>query len=151
MEHEFWHERWRDNRIGFHEAGGNAHLIANFSCLDLLAGARVFVPLCGKTRDIGWLLDQGFRVSGAELSRLAVQSLFDDLNVVPEVSQAGPLEKFSAPGLDIYVGDIFDLTKAELGETDAVYDRAALVALPDDMRKRYGEHLATSPHARPNS
>ncbi|MDC0149197.1 thiopurine S-methyltransferase, partial [Rhodospirillales bacterium] len=49
---------------------------------------------------------------------------------------------YSAESLDIYVGDFFDLTADVLGTLDAVYDRAALVALPVDMRPRYSAHLA---------
>jgi thiopurine S-methyltransferase len=39
------------------------------------------------------------------------------------------------------VGDIFDLTQEELGPVNAVYDRAALVALPEETRKKYTRHL----------
>lgn len=141
MDAEFWHERWRENRLGFHQSDYNALLVAHFDRLELPAGARVFVPLCGKTRDIAWLLDQGYRVSGAELSALAVDQLFADLQLAPEITQADGLAQYAAPGIDIFAGDIFDLTAARLGTTDAVYDRAALVALPHDMRPRYGAHL----------
>ncbi|MFG1345924.1 thiopurine S-methyltransferase [Xanthobacter autotrophicus DSM 431] len=142
MEPGFWQARWESNQIGFHEGKPNALLVKHLSRLGLAAGARVFVPLCGKTRDIAFLLDQGFRVVGAELSRLAVEQLFDELAVAPEVAAAGPLTRFSAPGLDIFVGDIFDLDAETLGKVDAVYDRAALVALPGPMRASYATHLA---------
>lgn len=141
MEPGFWQARWESNQIGFHEGKPNALLVKHLSRLGLAAGARVFVPLCGKTRDIAFLLGQGFRVVGAELSRLAVEQLFDELAVAPEVV-AGPLTRFSAPGLDIFVGDIFDLDAETLGKVDAVYDRAALVALPGPMRASYAAHLA---------
>ena len=142
MEPDFWRKRWQDNQIhGFHEGRPNAFLEAHMDRLDLPAGARVFLPLCGKTRDIAWLLSQGFKVAGAELSRIAVEQLFDELDVAPEVSPAGPLERFSAEDIDIFVGDIFDLDAGTLGKVDAVYDRAALVALPPQMRPRYAAHL----------
>ena len=66
MEAAFWHERWQRGEIGFHEAQPNALLTAFFERLTLPADSRVFVPLCGKTRDIPWLLSQGLRVAGAE-------------------------------------------------------------------------------------
>ena len=76
MDPEFWHERWASNRIAFHEGEANRLLVAYFDKLALSPNARVFVPLCGKTRDIAWLRDQGIRVAGAELSELAVAALF---------------------------------------------------------------------------
>lgn len=141
MDAAFWHERWEGNRIAFHEGEANALLAAHFPTLALEPGARVFVPLCGKTRDIAWLLDRGYRVAGAELSPLAITDLFKELGVEPEIDKSGPLERRSAPGLDIFVGDIFDLTAEALGPVDMVFDRAAVVALPGDMRTRYASHM----------
>ena len=141
MEAQFWHKRWESDQLGFHQPEGNPMLAAHFDRLGLAPGARVFVPLCGKTRDIGWLLSKGMTVVGAELSEIAVRDLFRDLGVTPEVTTHGSLKKYAAPGLDIFVGDIFDLDAATLGKIDATYDRAACVALPDGMRARYAAHL----------
>ncbi|MFG1379565.1 thiopurine S-methyltransferase [Xanthobacter autotrophicus] len=141
MEADFWRARWEGKQIGFHEGKANAFLVKHFSRLPVAPGARVFVPLCGKTRDIAWLLGEGFQVAGAELSRIAVEELFAELGVAPEVTADGALTRFSAPGLDILQGDIFALTSDTLGPVDAVWDRAALVALPKDMRARYAPHL----------
>lgn len=142
MEADFWQARWRENRIGFHESKPNPLLLKHLDRLGLAPGARLFLPLCGKTLDIGWLLANGYRVAGAELSRIAIDQLFAELGVVPQESPAGALTRCSAPGLDIYVGDIFALDADTLGPVDAVYDRAALVALPQEMRVRYAPHLA---------
>ncbi len=141
MEADFWHARWEKNEIGFHLGDANPALVKYFGKLKLAKGARVFVPLCGKTLDIGWLLGQGFRVAGAELSELAIQQLFEELGARPTVTQVGSLRKYSALSIDIFVGDIFELDAAALGQIDATYDRAALVALPPDMRTRYTAHL----------
>ena len=142
MKAEFWHDRWEANQIGFHKDVANPLLIAHLPALGLAAGDRVFVPLCGKTLDIPWLLDQGYRVAGAELSAIAVEQLFAEMGVESEMTNAGPLTRYSADGVEIFAGDIFDLTAEALGKVDAVYDRAALVALPADMRARYAGHLA---------
>jgi thiopurine S-methyltransferase len=141
MEPAFWRERWRTGRIGFHKDAPNHLLVDHFGALELATGDRVFVPLCGKTRDIGWLLARGLRVVGAELSEIAVAALFDDLGVAPEMEPAGPLSLWRADGLDLFVGDIFALDRLTLGPVDAVYDRAALMALPSDMREAYAAHL----------
>ncbi len=142
MDADFWHRKWADNDIGFHESEVNPLLVRHFSALALDKGRRVFLPLCGKTLDIHWLLSRDFRVAGAELSRTAVEQLFVELGVAPIVSSCGLLERFSAPGVDIFVGDFFDLSGELLGPVDAIYDRAALVALPAGTRGRYAAHLA---------
>ena len=141
MEHEFWHQRWARREIGFHEGVPNHLLTRYFGALGLPPGARVFVPLCGKSRDMGWLLAQGHRVAGAELSQVAVEEFFAELGLVPEISAVGPLLRYAVPDLDIYQGDIFDLTPAVLGPVAAMQDRAALVALPPEMRGRYAAHV----------
>ena len=141
MEPEFWRERWANGQIGFHEGKPNTHLERHFERLALGPDAHVFVPLCGKTRDIAWLLGQGVRVTGAELSAIAVTQLFEELGVAPTVCEAGAMTRYSAPNIDIFQGDIFDLTREMLGPVAAVYDRAALVALPGPLRARYAAHL----------
>lgn len=141
MESEFWHQKWEKNEIGFHRSGANPLLVSYFARLSLAPGSRVFLPLCGKTLDISWLVSNGYRVAGAELSQLAVDQFFMDLGIKPRTSVAGGLRLHSAENIDIFVGDIFDLSGALLGPVDAIYDRAALVALPEPMRQRYTQHL----------
>ncbi len=142
MEASFWHAKWEKGEIGFHQDEVNPLLLDHFGALSLPAGSRVFVPLCGKTWDIRWLLESGYRVAGAELSRVAVEQLFADMGLEPGISQVGPLTRFAAENIDIYSGDIFELSGSDLGQVDAVYDRAALVALPAAMRQRYADHIA---------
>ena len=141
MHEQFWKDRWQNNQIGFHKAEANPLLVRHFAALRLAPGARVFVPLCGKSLDVHWLLAQGHRVVGAELSRIAVEQLFAELGVTPRITPAGPLTRFEADGIVIFQGSLFDLTAATLGPVDAVYDRAALVALPPAMRDQYTTHL----------
>lgn len=141
MHHDFWHQRWQTNQIGFHLPEANPLLVKHFSSMGLPSGARVFLPLCGKTEDIPWLLSQGYQVAGAELSQIAIEDLFKRLQQIPIITSLDELTHYSAPNIDIYVGDIFKLTRHQLGMVDAVYDRAALVALPEDMRKQYTVHL----------
>jgi thiopurine S-methyltransferase len=137
----FWHERWAKNETGFHEPKPNPLLVKNFARLALPKSPRIFVPLCGKSLDLGWLLSKGCRVAGAELSRLAIDQLFTQLKIRPAISKSGASIHYRAKNLDIFVGDIFALSPRQLGKIDAIYDRAALVALPPDVRKRYTAHL----------
>jgi thiopurine S-methyltransferase len=141
MEASFWHQKWERGEIPFHESEANPFLVAHFEKLKLAKGCRVFLPLCGKTRDISWLLGCGYRVAGAELSELAVNELFKELGLEPQLLQAGELVRYSAKDIDIFVGDIFDVSAEYLGPISAIYDRAALVALPSSIRERYTTHL----------
>ncbi len=141
MDPTFWHQRWEKNEIAFHESNANPLLVKHFSALSLAKGRRVFVPLCGKSLDISWLLSSGYRVVGAELSQIAIEQLFMELGVQPETSPVGQMEQWSTHNLDIYVGDLFSLSRNILGPVDAIYDRAALVALPETMRNRYAAHM----------
>ncbi|MEO1111348.1 MAG: thiopurine S-methyltransferase [Pseudomonadota bacterium] len=141
MEPTFWEDRWLEGKTAFHEGAVNIHLERHFSMLKLEPGSHVFLPLCGKTADIDWLLAQGCRVSGSELSAQAVAAVFERLKITPEVEDVRGLRRYSGPGLDLWQGDFFALQKADLGPVDAVYDRAALVAMPPSMRGGYVDHL----------
>ena len=141
MNTNFWHQKWERGEIGFHENQVNPLLVAHFEKLNLGKGSCVFLPLCGKSLDIRWLLACGYRVVGAELSELAINQLFVGLGLIPEVSTAGKLTRYRAKDIDILVGDIFDLSAELLGQVNAIYDRAALVALPAGLRELYTSHL----------
>src|SRR3546814_2467047 len=78
MDPDFWQQRWRDNRIGFHRDGVLPLLEKHWPSLGLATGSRVFVPLCGKSLDMAWLAARGHRVLGVELSPLAVGQFFDE-------------------------------------------------------------------------
>lgn len=141
MEKQFWHDRWERREIGFHEKQANHMLVNFYQHLPVKPGDTVFLPLCGKTRDIAWLLGQGHRVVGAELSQTAVAELFEELGVMPVISDHGALKRYESQGVTIFVGDFFHLSADILGAVDAVYDRAAYVAMPPAMRHQYADHL----------
>jgi thiopurine S-methyltransferase len=142
MNHEFWHERWKNNEIGFHEGTPNELLASNFNSLkSVLAGNRIFVPLCGKTIDIHWLIKQGFYVVGVELSEIAIEDLFKSLNITPEINNMDQISHYKGPNIEVFVTDIFNLNSKIIGNINGTYDRAALVALPKNIRTMYAQHL----------
>lgn len=137
MEPDFWLQRWREGRTGFHREAVMPLLEKHWPALGVVEGAPVFVPLAGKTLDIHWLAARGHQVLGCELSPLAVQAFFAEAGLVPEQQRdAGGLHH-RAGRIDLVEGDVFALTDATLGRMRAVYDRAALIALPPDLRRRY--------------
>jgi thiopurine S-methyltransferase len=141
MDESFWFQRWETNNIAFHQSEANPLLVNYFNELALAKGSRIFLPLCGKTLDISWLLSNGYRIVGAELSEMAIEQLFMQIGVVPQILEVGEVKHFSATNIDIFVGNIFYLSDKMIGPVDAIYDRAALVALPKKMRHRYTAHL----------
>lgn len=141
MKTSFWIQRWKESDIGFHEKEANPLLIKHFQRLNLKKGKRIFIPLCGKTLDIFWLLSNNYQVVGVEFSRIAVKQLFEELNIKPNISKMGKLEIFQSDNIMIFVGDFFNLSIKTLGPVDAVYDRASLVALPINTRRKYTAHL----------
>ncbi len=131
-----WLERWAVNQIGWHEAEGNRYLQAFCDW----TGRKVLVPLCGKTPDLRWLADRGNTVVGVELAELAAEAFFREQSLDFErVAGALPEYRSLDGALRIVVGDVFSFEETGF---DALFDRAALVALPPDVRQRYVNHLA---------
>jgi thiopurine S-methyltransferase len=141
MDATFWLRKWEQNNVAFHEREPNPLLVKYFDALSLSKGSRVFLPLCGKTLDIHWLLSNGHHVAGSELSEIAVEQLFSELVIEPKITAIDGIRCYLADNIDVFVGDIFDLSRTVLGRVHAIYDRAALVAFPETMRDRYVSHL----------
>ncbi|MFL9923984.1 thiopurine S-methyltransferase [Herbaspirillum lusitanum] len=141
MDADFWLQRWREGRTHFHQSRVTPLLQKYWPSLELPAGGRVLVPLCGKSLDMAWLAQQGFEVLGIELSQLAVEQFFAEADVQPTITQSAFGSHYVAGNIEIICGDIFALDRALLSTCVGVYDRAALVALPADMRERYVRHV----------
>ncbi len=142
MDKAFWHDRWQRREIGFHQQQIHEQLLRFWPKLGLAPASPVFVPLAGKSRDMVWLATQGHRVIGVELSDMAVREFFQEGGQVPNRSSAGAFEVSSAGPFEMYCGDFFEMTPDVVADVVAVYDRAALIALPPQMRAEYAETLA---------
>ncbi len=143
MDSEFWRERWARNQIGFHLPQVNPYLQRHWPTLGLADGAKVLVPLCGKSLDLIWLASAGHRVLGVELSEQAVDAFFSEQGLVPRVSQRGVFKVYRAGLVEVWCGDFFALGADAVADCTALYDRAALIALPPLMRVHYAEQLNT--------
>lgn len=143
MQHDFWHLRWQQNQIGFHNPEVNLHLKTFWPLLKAAPGQRVLVPLCGKSQDLLWLLAQGHSVVGIELSPLAVEAFFNDNGLIPTIRRHKDFRIYEVNDLQIFCGDFFSLHSHDLGKINAVYDRASLVALPPEMRIDYASKMSS--------
>jgi thiopurine S-methyltransferase len=143
MNKTFWTERWQRRDIGFHQPHIHEQLTRLWPTLGLPVASTVFVPLAGKTRDMVWLATQGHRVIGVELSEVAVREFFQDGGQTPDIRSDGPFDVYSAGPFGLYRGDFFEMPGEALAGVAAVYDRAALIALPPDLRVRYAQKLTS--------
>ncbi len=141
MENEFWLERWQQGQTAFHLDRPNPLLLKHWPSLSVPVGASVFVPLCGKSHDLQWLASQGYQVSGVELSPVAIESFFKEHRLAFEKETIAGGYLWRSDNLRFFEVDFFALDAEILGSIDFVFDRAALIALPQAMRKRYVDRI----------
>jgi thiopurine S-methyltransferase len=141
VDNQHWLDRWKENRIGFHEATANQHLKTHLPQFALPATASVFLPLCGKAQDIAWLAQQGYEVIGIELSRIAIEAFFSENSLDFESFVTDRFTIYRSANISLLQGDFFDLRSQDLAGCDLVYDRAALIAMELPDRPRYYEHM----------
>ncbi len=137
MDNAFWLDRWQHGETGWHLPHVHPKLKNFWPIIPVAPSATVFVPLCGKSQDMLWLAKQQQAVIACELSELAVQQFFAEAELHPVVESVHGFKKYSAQNITIYVGDFFALDASFLTTASAIYDRAALIALPPEMRSRY--------------
>lgn len=142
MQPSFWHEKWDAQQIGFHLDAVNPLLVKYWPQLQLNSSCQVFVPLCGKSLDMCFLAEQGHQVLGCELNELAVQQFYQENSLPLKVETIGEHQRFTTEQVTIYQGDIFTFAASEMPQTSAFYDRAALIAWPEEMRLAYAKQLA---------
>jgi thiopurine S-methyltransferase len=140
---EFWDKRWSENQIGFHEGRPNEFLQRFAERLGTQPSLRVLVPLCGKSVDLRWLAEQGFRVLGIEFVAQAAEAFFQEQGLSDRVARGeeGGLPSLAAGAIEIAVGDFFRWDPQRSAPIDVAYDRAALVAVRPEDRQRYVDHL----------
>ncbi|AZG74722.1 thiopurine S-methyltransferase [Shewanella livingstonensis] len=142
MEPSFWHEKWQLQQIGFHQYQVNPFLVKYWSHIGLTENTQVFVPLCGKSLDMFYLAEQRHAVLGCELNILAVEQFFTDNDLSYQVSNIDDHAVFSTDQVTLYQGDIFTLPPSTTVSIGGFYDRAALIAWPEEMRQQYVKALA---------
>jgi len=142
MDGDFWFSRWREGRIGFHRADTNPALVRWWSRLGLGTEATVLVPLCGKSKDLIWL-GEHHSVVGVELSEMAKEQFWLEASLEPQESTEGVFIRSHSGSMTFLVGDFMALPTVHSSGFDGFYDRAALIALPPNLRKKYADTLKT--------
>jgi thiopurine S-methyltransferase len=148
MHHDEWLDRWKQNRIGFHESTVNAHLCRYLPEFNLNQDDTIFMPLCGKAHDISWLSQQGYQVVGIELSEVAIESFFSEHKLQYQQFESERFVLRKSGNISLIQGDYFDLQPEDLSACKLVYDRASLIAIDENNRSRYYAHMMSIiPHA----
>ena len=99
----------------------------------------LFVPMCGKSKVMLLLAEEGHRVVSIEWSKVAVEQFFEENNLAysTELCNIGgtDMPKYKAEGkaVIIYCGDFFSFKQHKLGPFDCVLDHGALRCF--DFRK----------------
>lgn len=143
MELSYWQSRWKKGNTGFHMDEGYPGLKTHWETLNPGNRARVLVPLCGKSVDLVWLAQRTGHVTGVEVAEQAIGAFFSEHNLVPTISQKGRFEIWKANNIELWKGDFLKFPEKNTGPFDLIYDKAALVALPPAMRKKYAEKIRT--------
>ncbi|RLK61667.1 thiopurine S-methyltransferase [Actinokineospora cianjurensis] len=147
VETQFWIDSWQEggSKTSFHLPSVHPHarLLADRGLLD---DATVLVPLCGKTADLLFFAAHARSVVGVELVAKAIDEFIAENDLSPRQPKPGV---FTVGNLTILNRDLFDLAPEDIGPVDLVYDRASLIAFPEDMRHRYVEAVTalTAPGA----
>ena len=142
MDPKFWQERWQRAEIGFHQSSPNNLLLKYWPQLNIPNGALVFVPLCGKSLDMLWLTERGHDVLGIEVSELAIDDFFKACNLTPTCQQKGSFNVKQSGSYELWCGDYFAFPPEAARNVTAVYDRAALIAMPPSLQQAYADKLA---------
>ncbi|SRR5579883_412155 len=141
MDADYWLQRWQESRTGWHRDAVMPLLQKHWPALDVPPATRVLVPLCGKTLDMPWLASQGLRVRGVELAQLAVEQFFNEQHLQPQPQSVPHGTIYQTSQIEIINADIFTIDKALIADCGAVYDRAALIAFPPQMRECYAREV----------
>ena len=141
MDKSLWIQMWKNAQTGFHLDQVNPLLEKHASSLELTPNDRVFVPLCGKSLDLVYLLKSNFKVIGIELSPFAIEQFFKTHALNPINRVTGELIAHECGNLTIFEGDYYALNPETVGPFEAIYDRAALIAMPPNAQQQYVDHL----------
>lgn len=141
MDADYWKSRWQRGETGWHRDEVMPLLQKHWPALTPQRRGKVLLPLSGKTLDMPWLASQGHPVLGIELSAQAIDEFFSEHGLNDNIidTRDGPLHR--AGDIAILEADAFEVDTGTLTGIRYVYDRAALIALPPELRQRYVDTL----------
>lgn len=136
--HQFWHTKWENNEIRFHQSSIHPAL-QKFG--KKFKPGTILVPLSGKTLDMLYFTNTGHKVIGVELSEIACRDFFKENKLTYKEEKRDAFIVFTSHHITLWCGDFFKLPDSEWQKITGVYDRAAIIALPPDVRKKYADEM----------
>ena len=143
MQPEYWLESWNEGgtKTDFHRQ--DVHPFAHLYLPPWeLNGKHVFVPCCGKDNVLTYFRGHAAHVTGIDLARTAIDQYAAENNL--DLTETAP-GRFEADGVTLLCRDVFTLKPSDIPPIDIVWDRASLIAFPDDgrhsLRRRYVEKM----------
>ncbi len=138
MNEDFWINKWQKGEIGFHQAKYHP-AVEKFAAR--FTPGTVLVPLCGKTLDMLYFSSLGQSVIGVELSPIACRDFFIENGIKFTEKSVKDFVVFESESITLWCGDFFKLPQDVWNSVTGIYDRAALVALPEDIRQKYAAEI----------
>lgn len=138
MKNDDWLKKWETGDTRFHQTKVHPELLKN---AERFAEGTILVPLSGKSLDMLFLASRNHKVIGAELSELACRSFFEENDIQYTLQKINDFLIFESEKITLYCGDFFNLPDKVWSEISGIYDRAALIALPPEIRIRYADFI----------
>lgn len=134
MKKNFWENSWDEGgyKTSFHKKDVHPYILKHLPP-SKLKNKTILVPLCGKSVDLIYFRNYAHHVIGIEFIKEAIDQFFKEQQL-PYKQLAN---SYFSDKLTIINSDFFNISVNDIGHIDLVYDRAALVALPPDLRTKY--------------
>ena len=127
---------WDQERPGFDQDRVNSFLF-EYAPFTETEKKSILVPLAGRSIDLVYLSERFRKVVAVEWVESAIVDFFK-INGW-EATKSGMT--YQSKNIEFFCGDFFEVAEKYIKECDCLYDRASLVALSLDLRKRYYEVL----------
>lgn len=141
MTENIWEKAWEENNTRWQQGQYNKHLVTYFHQLPIAKSLEVFVPLCGKSKDLLWLLKNGCKVTGVELCEKPIVEFFSESNLDYKIDRTRGYDIYTGENIKIIKADLFYLDTKFYSSFDFIYDRASLVAIEPAERSSYSNLL----------
>jgi SAM-dependent methyltransferase len=117
-----WNQDYSEGRTPWDKGAPSPALLEVIASGELASGSEVLVPGCGYGHDVAAIAKAGCRVTGLDISELALE----------EASLSN-----SAAGVSYVLGDFFDPQLAKAKRYDVIWEHTCFCAITPDQRGRY--------------
>lgn len=141
MELSYWQSRWQKGNTGWHMDTVYPLLPKVWPSVSVPANATILIPLSGKSLDMPWFVEKGFSVIGVDTSPLAHRAVMKRSTESFKQCSSHGFTVYRSENIELWEGDFFKLPVTKIPPPDLIYDKAAIIALPPEMRSDYAQKL----------